>query len=387
MPRKEARRRIERGLYRCGDIYWACATPPGQRRAQWLKIGAVGIMEARRRRDEFAYKLASGGLSTARKRMTVREVAEDWFSHLDQLVAAGQLRPRTVSSYKDGVTLHVLPTLASRQIGSIGPEDLLAWHEAQRRSGAATWSIRARWMGLRGLLGHAARTGHIVANPADVLMQRERPKPGRPKDRFLSAGEIEALISAAQGVAPLIVPVLLFSGLRVAELLGLTWEDIDFDQRVIRVRAQMSREGKRVPQKTEAGRREVVLMDELAHLLRKHRIAARFSGSGDLIIGNGIGRTLGYTRLRKSFANAVDQADLVGVTPHTCRHTFASILIDQGRDVEFVSQQLGHSSTKTTWDIYVHLFRAREHADAARRDLDAAFGRILRGADDQSRRS
>jgi integrase len=387
MPRKEARRRIERGLYRCGDVYWACATPPRERRAQWLKIGAVGILEARRRRDEFAYKLASGGLPTVRKRMTVREVADDWFNHLDDLVAAGQLRPRTVSSYKDGVRLHVLPTLGSRHIGSIGPEDLLAWHEAQRRSGAATWSIRARWMGLRGLLGHAARTGRIVANPADVLTQRERPKPGRPKDRFLSAREIEALISAAQEVAPLIVPMLLFSGLRVAELLGLTWEDIDFDQREIRVRAQMSRKGKRVPLKSSAGRREVVLMDELAHRLRKHRIAARFSASADLIIGNGVGRTLGYTRLRKSFASAVDQAGLVGVTPHTSRHTFASILIDQGRDVEFVSQQLGHSSTKTTWDIYVHLFRAREHADAARRDLDAAFGRILRGADDQSRGS
>jgi hypothetical protein len=138
MPRKEARIRIERGLYRCGDAYWACATPPGQRRAQWLKVGAVGIMEARRRRDEFAYKLASGGLPTRRKRTTVREVADDWFNHLYELVAGGQLRPRTVSSYKDGVRLHVLPTLASRQIGSIGPDDLLAGHEAQRRSGAAT---------------------------------------------------------------------------------------------------------------------------------------------------------------------------------------------------------------------------------------------------------
>jgi integrase len=317
--------------------------------------------------------------------MTVRDVADDWFRHVDELVATDRLKPRTASSYKDGVRLHVLPTLASRQIGSIGPDDLLAWHEAQRRSGAATWSIRARWMGLRGLLAHAARTGRIAANPADVLTQRERPKPGRSKDRFLTAREIEALISAAREVAVLIVPMLLFSGLRVAELLGLTWEDIDFDQRVIRVRMQMSRQGKRVPLKSEAARRDVILMDELAHRLRKHRLAARFSAPGDLIIGNGVGRTLGYTRLRKSFADAVDRAGLVAVTPHTSRHTFASILIDQGRDVEFVSQQLGHSSTKTTWDIYVHLFRAREHADAARHDLDAAFGRILRGAGDQSR--
>jgi len=112
-----------------------------------------------------------------------------------------------------------------------------------------------------------------------------------------------------------------------------------------------------------------------------HRLAARFSADEDLVIANGVARTLGYTKLRKAFAAATLAAGLDDVTPHTCRHTFASILIDQGCNVEFVSQQLGHTSTKTTWDLYVHLFRAREHADAARRDLDAAFGRMLRADD------
>jgi len=178
--------------------------------------------------------------------------------------------------------------------------------------------------------------------------------------------------------------MLLFSGLRAAELLGLTWKDIDFEQRVIRVRYQMGCQGERTPLKTEAGRRKVILMDELARRLRKHRLAAHFSADADLIVGNGVGKTLGYTRLRRGFTAAACGAKVDDVTPHTCRHTFASILIDQGADVEFVSDQLGHSSTKTTWDIYVHLFRAREHAEAARRDLDAAFGPMLRAADDRA---
>jgi len=105
------------------------------------------------------------------------------------------------------------------------------------------------------------------------------------------------------------------------------------------------------------------------------------SAEDDLVLANGVGRTLGYTRLRKAFNTARDAATIQDATPHTCRHTFASILIDQGRDVEFVSKQLGHASTKTTWDTYVHLFKARENAEAARRDLDAAFGRMLRAAD------
>jgi len=215
-------------------------------------------------------------------------------------------------------------------------------------------------------------------------MRRERPKLGRPRDRFLTSPEIEALLSNTHGIGALSMPLLLFTGLRVAELLGLKWEDVDFDRQVIRVRYQMSRKGnKRVLLKSESGRREVILMTEVAHRLRKARIATPFSGEDDLIIVNGVGKTLGYRKLSRLFATARAAAGVDDATPHTCRHTFASILIDQGRDVEFVSQQLGHASTKTTWDNYVHLFRAREHAEAARRDLDAAFGRMLRAAEDR----
>lgn len=383
MPRKHKRVRIEPGLYRAGRVFWACATSPGKREAAWLKIGDVGIQEARRSRDQFAYRLKTGQLPTSSKRTTLAQLAEEWFAELDQLVAVDQLRPRTVESYKNGIRLHVLPTLGSRHVSSIGPDELVAWHEAQRRGGAAAWSIRARWVPLRSLLGYAARTGRIVANPADLLTRRERPKLGRPRGRLLTSGEIEALLSHSDGIAALIVPLLLFTGLRVAELLGVTWGDVDFDRQVIRVQYQMNRTGnKRVPLKTESGRREVILIAEVAHRLRKAQLAARFSADADPIIANGVGKTLGYRKLATVFAVARDGAAVSDVTPHTCRHTFASLLIDQGRDVEFVSQQLGHASTKTTWDTYVHLFRAREHAEAARRDLDAAFGPMLRVADD-----
>ncbi len=382
MPRKQQRVRVERGLYKVGRDYWACATRPGETRAEWLKIGAVGVQEARRRRDAFAFKLKNGQIAPAARRMTVRQLSEDWLADLESLVAADKLRPRTLESYRNGINHHLLPTLGSRSVASITPDDLVKWHEAQRRAGATGWTIRARWVPLRGLLGHAARNGQIVANPADLLTRRERPKNGRAKDRFLSPAEIQALVSSASGIAAVAIPVLLFTGVRVAELLGLTWADIDFERHEVHVRFQMSRQGERVPLKTEAGKRDVILMDEIAHRLRKHRLAAKFSADDGLLIVNGVGRTLGYTKLRRAFAAAKEGAGLVDVTPHTCRHTFASILIDQGRDVEFVSQQLGHSSTKTTWDLYVHLFRAREHAEAARRDLDAAFGRMLRATDD-----
>jgi integrase len=378
MARKNPRVAVERGLYRSGEIWWACVTPRGQRNARWLRLGDVGLQEARRLRDEFAFKLNAGQISARALRLTVREAQADWFAHLDELETAGELRPRTVTSYKDGVRLHFTPTYASRQLTSITADDLVDWHESQRRSGAAAWTVRARWMGIRGLLGYAARIGLIASNPCDLLIRRERPKPGKARQRYLTTEEMRTLLRNASGDGAIVVALLLFSGLRAAEALGLVWGEIDFADQVIRVRYQMSRNGQRVPVKTDAGRRDVILMDELAQELRKRRLAARFSQDEDLVLGNGVGRTLGYTRLLRAFSEAADAADLRGVTPHTCRHTFASILIDQGATVEFVSDQLGHATTKTTWDIYVHLFRRREHADAARQELNAAFGPMLR---------
>jgi integrase len=378
MPFKHKRVKIERGLYKSGNVFWACATPQGSRTLRWKRIGGVGIQEARRARDLFLHDLRSTHATRAVQRITIRQLSTEWFLRLDELEANRELRPRTVSSYKDGIKLHVLPGWGSRDVQSIDADDLVAWHERQRESGAAAWTIRARWMGIRGLLGHATRVGYITANPCDALTRRERPKPGRSRTRYLSETEIHKLLQQSSDEALAINATLIFSGVRVSELLGLAWADIDFANKLIRVHYQMSRKGKRTPLKTDAGERDVIMMDQLASLLRARKVAARFSDDEALVIGNGVGRTLGYTRLRKAFAAAARDAGLVGATPHTCRHTFASILIDRGSSVEFVSQQLGHASTKTTWDIYVHLFHAREQADAARRELDAAYGHMLR---------
>jgi hypothetical protein len=74
MARKAKRLAVERGLYRAGDVWWACATPKGQRTARWLRLGDIGIQEAQRMRDEFAFKLNAGQAPSRARRLTVREV-------------------------------------------------------------------------------------------------------------------------------------------------------------------------------------------------------------------------------------------------------------------------------------------------------------------------
>ena len=116
------------------------------------------------------------------------------------------------------------------------------------------------------VLGFAVCRGLIAGNPADRLTSAERPKPASSVRRFLSRSEIERLLAA---VPDRYHACGLFSGLRLSELLGLRWGDIDFERHVLHVTHQLARDATRKQLKTHAARRDVILMPELAGALRR----------------------------------------------------------------------------------------------------------------------
>jgi integrase len=177
----------------------------------------------------------------------------------------------------------------------------------------------------------------------------------------------------------LLTATCLFSGLRISEALGLVWGDIDRDRSLIRVRFQLSRSGKRVELKTGKGLRDVVLMDALAKRLRDARLAAPFSDDAHPVFATANATAVSTRNASRQFARTTAELGLDKVTFHTLRHTFASMLIAQGRDAAFVADQLGHEDPAFTLRTYVHLFRAAQQARAARRQLDADFAHLLGG--------
>lgn len=378
MPRKEPRRRVERGLYREGKVFWACATPVGSRQVVWDKLGEIGLMEARRRRDEFVVKTRNEPAAVRSKRTTVATVASEWLAEQEHRVAIADLRQRTLDIYEEGLRLHVLPDLGARPIRSVTPDDLVTWHRRRQAEGFAADSIHAWWTPLRLVLAHAVRRGVVPSNPADKLMAHERPKAGKSRQRFLAREEMRRLLEAA---SPAYRPALatgLFAGLRVGELLGPTWNDVDLKEKVLRVRCQMDRKGKRQPLKTDAGQRDVILMERLGNQLRRRRLESRFSQDHDLVFATSTGRTLGHRNLTgRGLEKACARAGLHDVTFHALRHTFASLLIAQGHDPVFVSRQLGHANPAITLRVYAHLFDASRHAEHARTQLESEFRHLL----------
>jgi integrase len=182
-----------------------------------------------------------------------------------------------------------------------------------------------------------------------------------------------------------LVATAVFSGLRLMELLGLRWCDLDYDAGYIRVRHQLGRYGRLKTLKTTAAERDVVLFPELASLLRRHEAASRFSQPNDFVFASATGTAFNCRNVEvRGFDAAVARAKLGAgraAKPvfHDCRHTFASLLVSKALDLVFISRQLGHANPAMTLRVYTHLFDKANHADNMRNLLSAQFGGLLDG--------
>src|SRR5207249_786229 len=156
----------------------------------------------------------------------------------------------------------------------------------------------------------------------------ERPTlPG--ERRSLDTEETKRLLAATDKKFRSLVAVGLFGGLRISEALGLTWEDVDFERGVIRVRRQIARDGSRarIELKTQRSRRDVVLVPELGHMLKEHRMATKHKAPTELVFAMPDRRARCQHSTAAVIQRAAKKARLEGVTYHTLRHAFASMLI------------------------------------------------------------
>ena len=205
----------------------------------------------------------------------------------------------------------------------------------------------------------------------------------------MTATEVQKLLASSPERYRPLLAIAVFTGMRIQEILGLAWGDIDFPERVIRVRAQLSRgtranPPRRVDLKTKAGRRDIALAGELEPYLREHlratELATGLPRADAYVFVTSSGKPLNRNNVAKrGLDNAAEAAGLnpEGVSKlgfHDLRHTFASHLIRAGVDPVRASRQLGHARPSITLDIYAHEFDRVRGLDDVRDSIDAAFG-------------
>jgi integrase len=209
---------------------------------------------------------------------------------------------------------------------------------------------------LRRLYKFAQQRRYVTFNPTDgVRMAKTSRGTDRPIDtNVLNVEEIGAMVEAAPVEYRAALLVLTYVGLRIGELVALTWGDLELSKRRLRVWQQVEGStGSITAPKTAAGSRFVELPGVVVQALREHKLRCE-KGSPEFAFPYHV------RRFRDNvFFPTLRRAKLRRIRLHDLRHTAASLMIATGADIASVSRQLGHANVSITLGFYTHAFAKR----------------------------
>jgi integrase len=328
-------------------------------------------------------KLARG-LRASPDATTFSELAEEWF-------ATGSLRwrPSTRTSYRIALDTHLLPRFGTRTLAAITPDDVARFVAERQAEGASGSYIAANLRPLNGTMKLALRRGLINANPVAALLPEERPKPSKRRRRSWTPEMIGQLLAAARelGARPgnitdytPIITLAIYTGMRLGELLGLRWQDVDLKAGLIHIRHQLCRDTRTlVPPKSDAGLRTIPIPPSLVSLLRTQRLASRYSRDEHFLFCSKSGSPLEHRNVaQRGFEAAAEHAGLnrAGerrLTTHDLRHAFASVLAHHGFAAVDLAVVMGHNDARVTEHTYIHPYNETATATRLRAVLGAAM--------------
>jgi integrase/recombinase XerC len=282
---------------------------------------------------------------------------------VDHLRLERRLSPNTVRAYERDVTQ--LATFLARGGGSLAAAtyaELRRYLAQQHALGSARASIARRVAAIRGFFVWAVADGHRADDPSILL---GRPKVTNRLPVVLRPADAQRLVEAPRSVIDdddpaeralglrdaAILELLYGSGLRVAEVTGLTVERVDLDRARVVVRGKGDKE-REVPLSDDA-------VDAVTAWLRDGRPTLANEPAGQALFLNRRGGRVGPRDVRR-FMERYGHEVLPGrrATPHTLRHSFATHLLEGGADIRAVQELLGHASVGTT-QRYTHVSRSR----------------------------
>ena len=323
-----------------------------------LSVGfePADLTEAKKARDRYLVGLAEGRIAE-RDAQTFAEVFAEWQD-------SRSLADRTRAHEQHLLDRH-LADLKTRRVQSITASEV-AKVLREMRSDYSPWTQSAVYRILAGIFATAARRGTLTRSPVSGLAPSERPKQRNAKTiRRLTGGEIGTLVAAgaserwraALGLAS-------FGGLRLGEIRGLRWGDIDLDANMIRLERSLLPDGTAKSTKTKAGERAVPMLPALRRVLVAWRLRSPFTEADDLVIGTAERTPVEERNLRRSLEAAVakagiEVADGERLSWHALRHAAISHFEQLGVPLTTLAAIAGHADAGFTLKVY-----ARDPRDA-----------------------
>lgn len=319
-------------------------------------------------------------------RATVAQFLDRWLED----VVRHSCRPSTYASYRQYVRNHIAPVLGGLRIQKLTPARIQAFYAQKLDEGLSPRTVQYLHAILHRALEQAVKWELLARNPC---AQVERPRVARQERPVLTPEQVQAFLEAARHDRFYALYVLaVATGLRQGELLGLTWDDVDFEARRLYVRRQLvwprgeAEEPYLAEPKSARGLRVIDLPESVVRVLEQHRwrqteeklkMADAWAGRFNLVFTTHVGTPVSPGNLlRRSFWPLLEKAGLPRIRFHDLRHTCGTLLAAQGVHPKLIQDILGHSSITVTMDIYGHVLPTmrRQVADLMDRLVGPALG-------------
>ncbi len=339
------------------------------------------------------------GLYLDSDKITFSQFIDDWLDKYGK----EQLAPKTLHRYEELIESRIRPSLGHLKIQRIQPRHILEFCDSLKKDGVRSdgkegglsdRTILHHFRLVSSILTTAVHWQVILSNPCERL---KPPKVEKKEARHYNQHEVNRLLEALEN-APLkykvIINLAIYTGLREGELMGLFWDNIDFDKCIIEV----NKSSQYIPNKgvftkspkTYTSNRLISVPKSMIVLLREYRIWQNKERlkCGDLWEENNMlftqwnGKPMHtYTPTRwlpkfiKKFNESIEKDETVPknkkkdlqlplINFHGLRHTNATLLIAGGTNIKTISARLGHSNTSTTLNIYSHSLRSADEEAA-----------------------
>jgi len=303
--------------------------------------------------------------------LTVGEYLETW------LTGKHALKPKTMSLYRDFTTNYLVPNLGHIRLLELRAHHLDRMYAnialGRRGRPLSPSTIRRIHAVLRSALNSAVKRRLIPYSAAGhIELAPENPK--RPKP--WTADQCQTFLrDIADDRLANLYHLILFTGMRRGEAIGLRWEDVDLDFACLSVEQQITEvHGRGVvgTPKTKRGTRVVPIDDDTVAILRRHKemqVVERTAwgpawNDAGLVFTREDGRPLRPEYATRHFQALAKQSGLPAIRLHDLRHTNASLALEAGVEMKVVSDRLGHSQISVTADLYTHVSRRLGNAAA-----------------------
>jgi integrase len=358
-------------------------SPNGETKGAWVvdyrdQYGERHQKTFARKKDADAHHAAvavsvRAGTHTPESRsLTVGEAGELWLKASE---AAG-LERSTLDAYRIHLKLHIVPLIGKVKIAQLNVPMVAKFEDQLAENGRSQVLVRYVRRSLGAILQEAQRRGLVAQNVVRSLHNgRGRAAERRQRGKLMvgvdipSPDEIRALIACLNDRRRPLLLTAIFTGLRISELLGLRWADIDLKRGRLHVHQRADRYGNIGRPKSSAGERIIPLPPVVLNTLREWKLACP-KGELDLAFPNIHGgldhrpsvimRSFRPAQVRAGLVNAQGRAKYGGL--HSLRHFYASWCINRKADgglelpLKVVQARLGHASIQMTADRYGHLF-------------------------------